>query len=347
MNAPQRRPTFGLWYDFRNPVEGRTNESFYAATLEQIAWAEGLGFESVWLSEHHFCDDSYTPSPLVLAAAIAARTRTLRIGTSLILLPLHDPIRIAEDAATLAVLSQGRFLLGVGQGYREIEYEAFGRHLRQRPSLLEESVEILRRAWSGAAVNFTGKRFSVPAVRVTPVAARTPPLLIGGMSAPAIDRVARLADGFLSTNNEHHLQYLEAFARSTRPPSEAAIYAGQWVIIDDDPERTWARIGDCALYQLNQYIEWGAFGPPASTPRFPDRQAILAAGAYQLWDVPTAIDRITAMVRARPQIRDVHFWAQLPGESVESGSRRIELLAKRVLPEVRRRLAEVETQPTA
>ena len=63
-------PTFGLWYDFRNPLAGRTNESFYAATLEQIGWAEGLGIESVWLSEHHFCDDGYTPSPLVIAAAI-------------------------------------------------------------------------------------------------------------------------------------------------------------------------------------------------------------------------------------------------------------------------------------
>jgi alkanesulfonate monooxygenase SsuD/methylene tetrahydromethanopterin reductase-like flavin-dependent oxidoreductase (luciferase family) len=335
-------PTFGLWYDFRNPDAERTNESFYGATLEQISWAESIGIESVWLSEHHFCDDGYTPSPLVLAAAIASRTERLQIGTSLMLLPLHDPIRLAEDAATLAVLSKGRFRLGVGQGYREIEYETFKRKLRQRPSLLEEGVEILRRAWSGKPVAFEGRRFQVPEVRVTPVAATVPPLLIGGMSPAAIERVARLADGFLSTSNEHHAQYMEAFSRSGRPAAEAAIYAGQWVIIDEDPERTWAEVGDCAVYQMNQYIDWGAFGPPEQTPRFPDRQAVLDGGAYQLWDVSMAVDRISSTLRDRPEIRDVHFWAQLPGEPVESGSRRIELLATRVLPEVRRRLSAVK-----
>ena len=338
MTANPTSPTFGLWYDFRNPNPDRSNEAFYSATLEQIAWAESLGMESVWLSEHHFCDDGYTPSPLVLAAAIAARTTTMQIGTSLILLPLHDPIRLAEDSATLAVVSGGRFRLGVGQGYRELEYEAFHRKLKQRPSLLEEGIEILRRAWSGREIDFDGRRFQVPAVRVTPVAADPPPLLLGGMSQPAIERVARIADGFLSTSNEHHTAYLEALARNGRPETDGAIYAGQWVIIDDDPERTWARIGKHALYQMNQYIDWGAFGPKDQVPPFVDPTAILQGGAYELWDVETAVQKIADLVNNRQQIRDVHFWAQLPGEDVESGSRRVELLAKRVLPEVRRRL---------
>src|SRR5688572_21771745 len=155
--CPERRPvatnqdqvTFGLAYDFRNPEQWKKPyESLYRETLDQIAWAENLGFRSVWLTEHHFCDDGYTPSPLVVAAGIGARTQHMRIGTNLIVLPLHDPMRIAEDAATVSILTGGRFLLGVGQGYHEAEFEGFGRKLRNRPSLLEEGIEIIRRAWT-------------------------------------------------------------------------------------------------------------------------------------------------------------------------------------------------------
>ena len=97
---------------------GASFEDFYAETLDQIVWAEELGYGSVWLTEHHFVDDGYTPSPLVIGGAIAARTTRMRMSTSLMLLPLHDPIRLAEDAATLSILSRGRFDLGVGIGYR-------------------------------------------------------------------------------------------------------------------------------------------------------------------------------------------------------------------------------------
>jgi alkanesulfonate monooxygenase SsuD/methylene tetrahydromethanopterin reductase-like flavin-dependent oxidoreductase (luciferase family) len=335
---------FGLWYDFRNPDPERPFSRFYSEVLEQIAWAEGAGLESVWLSEHHFCDDGYTPSPLVIAAAIAARTERLSIGTNLMLLPLYDPIRIAEDAATVALLSGGRFELGVGLGYRALEYEAFGRSLRQRPSLMEEAVEILRRAWSGEPVAFQGRRFSVPSLSITPQPDPPPPLLIGGMALPAIERAARIGDGFLSTNNEHHSVYLDACERLHGNRDAAAIYAGQWAVIDDDPERTWARIGDHAVAQLNQYISWGAFGPPDEVPQFADRQAVLERGAYTLWDGDTAVREIARLVRGCPQIRDIHFWAQLPGEAVSSGTRRIGFLTTHVLPKVRAQLARSESR---
>ena len=98
---------FGLWYDFRNPEPWQIDfEQFYAERLDQIARAETMGFDSVWLTEHHFCDDGYTPSPLVIHAAIAARTERMRLGTNLMLLPLADPVRMAEDSATLSLISR-------------------------------------------------------------------------------------------------------------------------------------------------------------------------------------------------------------------------------------------------
>jgi alkanesulfonate monooxygenase SsuD/methylene tetrahydromethanopterin reductase-like flavin-dependent oxidoreductase (luciferase family) len=333
---------FGLWYDFRNP-SGRSFEDFYAETLDQIVWAEELGYGSVWLTEHHFVDDGYTPSPLVIGGALLARTTRLHMSTSLMLLPLHDPIRLAEDAATLSILSRGRFDLGLGLGYRAVEFEAFHRKISHRPSLMEEGVELIRRAWAGESLEFNGKRFQLPDVRVAPVPEHTPKLLIGGMNAASIDRAARLGDGFLSTQNAHQPEYLEALARHGKDVASAAIHAGQWVIIDEDPERTWARIGDHALYQLNEYITWGAFGPPDEVPRFPDRDAIVAGGGFQLWDGPTAVRELVALMRACPQIKDLYFWAQLPGEPVGSGSLRMQYFMDHVAPQV---VAELEETPT-
>ena len=332
-------PTFGLWYDFRNPDPDRPFSSFYAEVLDQIAWAEQRGVDSAWLTEHHFCADGYSPSPFVLASAILQRTSRMRVGTNLIVSPLHDPVRLAEDSATLSLLSGGRFDLGVGQGYWVREFEAFGKQVRQRPSLLEEGVEVIRRAWSGSAEGFSGKRYSLPPVAVTPAPERTPQLLVGAMADVAIERAARIADGFLSTQNAHHAAYLAAVERTGGSVADAKIYAGQWSIIAEDPEEVWSRIGKHALYQLNEYISWGAFGPPEDVPRFADPAQILEAGAYRLMDAETAVTELTDMLRGCPQIKDVHFWAQLPGEPVDSGSERIAYLADKVVPAVRERLA--------
>ena len=331
-------PRFGLWYDFRNPA-GRPMEAFYRETVDQIVWAEGLGFESVWLTEHHFADDGYTPSPLVIASAIGARTREMRIGTNLMLLPLHNPVRLAEDSAALSLLTGGRFDLGVAIGYRQLEFDAFGRKLSHRPSLLEEGVAIIRRAWAGESIACDGKRFSFPDLRIAPLPERPPRILIGGLSEPAIERAARIGDGFLSTLSIGHDIYVAGLEKAGKAPSDGTICAGQWVIVDEDPEATWDRIGDHAVYQLNQYIEWGAFGPPDDVPRFPDKEAIAANGPYQLWTGERAVDELVKLIEENPLIEDVHFWAQLPGEPVESGSRRIEYMAAKVLPEVRARLA--------
>lgn len=327
---------FGLWYDFRNPgPDAPAFEDFYDRVLDQIVAGEQMGFDSVWLTEHHFVDDGYTPSPLVLAAAIGARTHRMRIGTNLIILPLHDPVRIAEDAATLSILTRGRFDLGVAIGYRETEFETFGRSLKQRPSLMEEAVEVIRRAWRGDALNFQGKRFSYGDIRVTPRAAQPPRLFIGGMAEPAIERVARIGDGLLSTGGLGHDFYLEALRRQGKDPASGRIVAGNWAIIAEDPAAEAERLAPHILHQSNQYIRWGAFGPPESTPEFSDAATAIENGLYELWTADEAVRHLSTMLEQYPQIEDVHFWAQFPGESVESGTRRMEYIAEHVLPRLR------------
>jgi len=336
-------PTFGLWYDLRNPPQWRQpTGQLYRDTLDQAVWAEQLGFGSAWFSEHHFSDDDYLASPLTFAAALGARTTTMRVGTNIIVAALHDPVRLAEDAVAIGLLTGDRFELGLGLGYHAREFEAFGRTVRQRPSLFEDAIAVIRRSWSGSDERYEGRRFSSPGLAVTPVPEKAPRLLIGGQSQPGVERAARLADGVITLSNDHFQWYLDEVSRQGRDVSEARIYASQWAIVADDPEKVWAQIGEKALYQINQYIAWGSFEGSGTPSHFPDPQALLDAGVYRLLDASMAVDELVGLATACPQIRDFHFWAQLPGEPVESGSARIQYMADHVIPEVARRL-----QPTA
>ena len=134
--------------------------------------ADQLGFDGVWLSEHHLTGDGMLPAPLVMAAALAARTERIRIGTNILGLPVHHPLRVAEDAAVVDLLSDGRLTLGVGQGYSEREFAAFGVDRRRRGALLEEGVRAIRTAWS----------------EVTPRPHGRIPIYVAGVTAAGVER---------------------------------------------------------------------------------------------------------------------------------------------------------------
>jgi alkanesulfonate monooxygenase SsuD/methylene tetrahydromethanopterin reductase-like flavin-dependent oxidoreductase (luciferase family) len=186
---------FGLLTCQRFPGDTRTNEDFYADALDLAVYAEELGFDSVWTSEHHFVDDGYTPSILPLCAAIAARTSRIEIGTGLLLIPLHDPIRVAEDATVIDLISRGRLIVGLGLGWRAEEFDGFGVPLRERARRLERAVEVLRGAWGGRPVAHGGTE-----VIVTPRPGRAggPPIWIGASVERAVRRAGRIADGFVA-----------------------------------------------------------------------------------------------------------------------------------------------------
>ena len=191
MVANGTAPTFGLWYDFRQKLPLGDYARFYAECLEEIEEAETLGFTGVWLSEHHFMDDGYLPSPLVVAAAIAASTSTMTIGTNVLLLPMHHPLRVAEDAAVADLVSGGRFVLGVGQGYVQHEFETLGFRRKFRPSLFEEGIEVIRHALEDGRTGFDGKRWRFEDLPFEPRPKEKLPIFVGAFADPAIDRAAR------------------------------------------------------------------------------------------------------------------------------------------------------------
>ena len=129
--------------------------------------------------------------------------------------------------------------------------------------------------------------------------------------------------------------YVEALKNNGKSPEEGNIILGCWAIIAEDPEAEAANVGEHVLYQSNEYIRWGAFGPPDQTPLFPDARSAIDNGLYELWDADMAVEKLSAMIETYPMISDIHFWAQFPGESVESGNRRLNYIAEKVLPRLK------------
>lgn len=203
---------YGLISCQRSFGDPRTWEDLYGEALLLTELAEAEGLDSVWLTEHHFIDDGYMASVLPMAAAMASRTSRIEIGTGVLLAPLHDPLRLAEDAATVALLARGRFTLGMGLGWMPAEFEALGARLDQRGRSMTEILEILSRAWTGEPFTYEGTVHRVPGVGVRPVPAAAPRMIIGGNADAAVRRAARLADGFFSNASPDRLQQQIAIA---------------------------------------------------------------------------------------------------------------------------------------
>ena len=168
--------------------------------------AEALGFDSVWTHDHvfnvgHVFDRIASRpyyEPLTLLSFVAARTRRVRLGTSVLVLPYHNPIRLAKTAATLDVLSGGRLILGVGVGAIENEMEAMGTPFKERGAFTDEAITVMRTLWSEEDPRFVGKYSRFAGMKFSPKPIQKPsiPVVIGGVSRAAIRRAARVGDGW-------------------------------------------------------------------------------------------------------------------------------------------------------
>ncbi len=330
---------FGLWYAFRNPARWhRPYPELYAAVLDQIAFAEGLGYDDVWLTEHHFCEDGHAPSILPLAAAVAVRTERVRIGTGVLLLPLHDAVRVAEDGATIDILSNGRFELGVGVGYRPQEFAGLGISRRDRAGRTDEGLAVIRALWGGEAVDFEGQHYTLRGVKLSPAPVQRPrpPLWVGGFAPAAPRRAARLADGYIGTGemSEQVRQYREA-REALGADGPGRVAGGHfWLIVSRDPEATFRAVGPHVLYQLQLYARWAEEAGMELFPYMESPDEVRESGLLQIATPEEAVDLVGAYAEATG-IERYYTWTIPPGYPAEQMNEHLQLFAEEVMPKFR------------
>lgn len=242
--------------DLRSPEFGTSTRNLARIHVEQAAWADAHGFESVLLGEHHGLDDGFNPSPMVLGAAIAARTSRIRIQIAALLLPLHDPVRIAEDIAVLDNISDGRVDVTIGLGYVKSEFDMYGVALEERVKLVESKADALRRALDGDHFLYGERQ-----VHVTPrpVQRPHPPLFFGGSVKAAARRAARFGDGFMPMSLAPEV--LETYTSSCRELGKEAgpiidlMTGPQFIYVTEDPDKAWHDIAPHALHETNSYTK--------------------------------------------------------------------------------------------
>lgn len=189
----------GLHYSFQ-VAPGESSETVIRHGLEDIKWADANGFSAVVFASHHFFEDCWIPRPLQMATAAAAVTRNVRVGTDIVILPLHHPVAVAEEAALCDNISGGRFVLGVGLGWQEGEYAGFGVPYKQRARIYDRSIDVIQRLLKGETVSdHDGHyRFENARVRPAPVNPNGIPMWFGGGRAEAaMRRIARVGDAWV------------------------------------------------------------------------------------------------------------------------------------------------------
>jgi alkanesulfonate monooxygenase SsuD/methylene tetrahydromethanopterin reductase-like flavin-dependent oxidoreductase (luciferase family) len=284
-----------------NTTSSAERADLYGALLEMCAWGEARGCIAATISEHHGSEDGYLPSPVPVAAAMAARTSTLPINVSALMLLFYEPVKLAEDMVIVDLLSRGRVSYVVGIGYRDEEFAMFGVDRRRRGRLAEERVRLLRRLFAGEEVEVDGRRARVTPGPFTPGG---PLIAGGGGTEAAARRAARLGMVFLAETSNRSLEaaYREEAARVGVEPA-GCLFTTEGVpltvFVADDPDRAWAEIGGYLLVDAVGYGKWNAGRTGVASVSFATTVEDLQAekGQYQ---IVTPDDAAAMIARGTP-----------------------------------------------
>ncbi len=323
-------------YDLRSPggTPAETADLYHTA-LDQAAWCERHGFDMLVLSEHHGVEDGYLPSPLVLASAMAAATSTIPIMISALLVPLHDPIRLAEDMAVLDIVSTGRVQYTAGLGYRREEYEQAGLEWSERGRRMEHCLDALFKAWTGEPFDYEGRT-----VRVTPVplSQPRPTVFYGGGSAAAAKRAARLdmplfaqhGDPVVAETYQRERDALGLGPGLALAPPE---HGPGTIFVSRDPDRTWERIGPHLLYEATVYHSWQQGVTSAVHDRSTTVEEMRDAGVYAVMTPDECVEYALGIGAFDP----VTTHPLCGGIPPEVSWEHLELLGNEVIPRVKER----------
>jgi luciferase family oxidoreductase group 1 len=233
---------FGTFLLMQSP-SGRPSEEIYARAIEHAQAAEDLGFRNIWLAEHHFSTYGYLSRPVQLATFIAAKTRRLRVGTAVIVVPLHHPLVVAEEIATLDLLAGGRLDIGLGRGYQYYEFERFGLDMEQARTRWEEAVDIILLALRGEPFCYSGKLYTLPETTIFPKPLQKPhpPIWVTAQSPASVEATVRrglnlLTGGFgvaIETLGEYR-QLFDRLVAEVRPAATPEVGVQRAVYVTND-----------------------------------------------------------------------------------------------------------------
>ena len=316
----------GLYFDLRNPTPwARPWSEVYGQALDLIVEGERLGLDSAWFSEHHRFDDGYLPQPLTMAAAAAARTSSVRLGTAVLLAALRPPMLVAEEAAVIDQLSGGRHELGIGAGDVATEYADYNTDITRRYGLTDAAVAEIRRLLDDGVV--------------VPSAAQRPfPFWLGYQGPQGARRAGRLGVGLLSLDRALLEPYRDGLVEGGHDPASARTGGMLDIIVADDPEAAFERILPHYAHQLNSYRAAAVAGSDRPAPKEITVEK-LRGGATNRGQIPglrvlTPADAVAAIHEATEgaPVEHVYLWASVAGMPDDLVERHMQLLCTEVRP---------------
>ena len=252
----------GLFTCQHRPDDDRSMSELYDEMLTLGRAIDDAGLASAWVSEHHFLSDGYLSGTMPALGALAASTTKIELGTCIALAPLYDSVRLAEDAATVDLLSDGRLTLGLAIGSNPSEFEQFGVPKAERVERLADTIEVLRGAWSSGPIEYDAAFHDVaPDVTVTPKPTHEIPIMLGGGAKPAVRRAARTAEAWCAPSSlsvegiRKRVEDIERVRSEERIDGDFQVYVLQHGFVGDSREEAWGQMKDGYLYLQRRYAE--------------------------------------------------------------------------------------------
>jgi probable F420-dependent oxidoreductase len=328
-----------LLYSYQ--VENDDPYRTFAESIVQMDLAEQLGFDSVLVSEHHLVENGYFPAPFVVCGAIAMRVQRMRMGPGILLLPLYDPLHVAEHTTIMDVVSNGRFILGIGYGYRQEEFDAFGVKLDDRGARMREGIEAMRAMWENPVATYHGEHFHYDKVtlRPRPIQKPNPPIWVAAKTRNAVRLAGRLGDAWfadpiqpLGVTKDRLAVYEQAAAEAGRNPTHELPLMREVFCADTD-EEAWEQARDGMLYVYKEYLQWGHMLDDDGNPVPPgdDRALGLLKKRFIVGSPESCVEQA---LRYRDELGATNLIMRMkfPGIPHERVQKSIRLWGERVLP---------------
>jgi alkanesulfonate monooxygenase SsuD/methylene tetrahydromethanopterin reductase-like flavin-dependent oxidoreductase (luciferase family) len=329
-----------IQFDMRAPDWGTATHELYAAAVEMAAFADRIGIDNIGLMEHHGSQDGYLPQPFTLAAAMAAVTQRIRFSLGAVILPLHNPVEVAEQIAITDLIANGRVSVIFGAGYVPFEFAMFGKSLKDRAKLMDTGIETVLRALRGERFEIAGRPVFI---RPLPVQSPENIILVGGGVSAAARRAARFDVGFAPMNAEVVDVYLEECRKLGREPRQYfRPMPGMPLSVHlcEDPDRGWAAIERHAVHVITEYAKWAEQEGDASNSPFKgltDPAVLRHAGVFAAWTPDQLLERIPSV----PLNSSIRFQPLLGGLPPEEGWKSLKLL-EATLPRLKAATAGAE-----